>query len=184
MRINKRTLRRMIRQVILEQSDNTMKKRLKTSYGKELTLMEECKFLLGVLSNIAMLLDDVDSTIEIVSRVIADEENLEQSPMPDPARLLDLKRDLAFFKGMIEGGDPNFTKVQDALIQAINTGDMSVLGSLGGDVASFKSTVYEVIDAMHYLFELGTTTGYELTIEEYIELGEKFAKEGYSPNPY
>ena len=196
MKINKSTLRKMIRSAILEQTNISMEKRLRTSYNKELTPMEECKFLLGVYTNITRFLDDVDSVIRVLSAVLVDNKKLDSNKSASDAdqnKLLDFKNDLKIYKEILETGhvnDPDFTKMVEILISVINKNDLSLLdtatsaGIKAEHTNSFKTAVYEIIDMVHYFFELGTLTGYELTIEEYISLGEEAAKRGYTSSAY
>jgi len=196
MKINKSTLRKMIRRVILEQTNISMEKRLRTSYNKELTPMEECKFLLGVYTNIVRFGDDVDSIIKVISAVMVDNKELSSIKSAadlDSNKLLDFKKDLAIHKQILEtaqGVDPDFTKGVEILISVINKNDLSLLDTATSAgikpeyTNSLKTSVYEIIDMSHYLSELGTLTGYELTIEEYIRLGEEAAKEGYTSSAY
>ena len=177
MKINKKVLRKLIKQIILEQAQISMEKRLRTSYNKDLTPMEEIKFLLGVYTNMTKFADDVDAVFKVVSAIGKDQE---KKDMPSKERLVEIEKDLNIYKSIFETEEV-FTESVSSLIQAINTNNLDLVKSLEPQL---KNLVYEVIDMVNYLFNLGTLTGYELSIEEYIALGEKAAREGYTSSAY
>tara|TARA_B100000035_G_scaffold290572_1_gene277782 strand:+ start:592 stop:1179 length:588 start_codon:yes stop_codon:yes gene_type:complete len=181
MKINKKTLRKLIRQVILEQAQVGMEKRLRTSNNKELTTMEEIKFLLGVYTNMIKFADDVDAIFKVVSAIGKDQG---KKGMPNKEKLNEIEKDLKVYISIYET-EKVFTDAISLLIEIINTNNLDLLKKLETHIdAKFNNLVYEVVDMVNYLFNLGTLTGYELSIEEYIALGEKAAKEGYTSSAY
>jgi len=181
MKINKKTLRKLIRRVIFEQHQIGMEKRLRTSYNKELTTMEEIKFLLGVYTNMIRFAEDIEAVFKVVSAIGKDQG---KKGAPNKGKLNEIEKDLKTCISIFET-EEKFTDVISLLIQIINTNNLDLLEKLEMQIdAKFNNSVYEVIDIVNYLFNLGTLTGYELSIKEYIALGEKAAKEGYTSSTY
>ena len=182
MKINKKALRKLIRQVVLEQAQVGMEKRLRTSYNKELTTMEEIKFMLGVYTNMIKFADDVNAVFKVVSAIGKDQG---KKGMPNKEKLNEIEKDLKVYISIFET-EKKFTDVISILIEIINTNNLDLFEKLEKDNmdTEFNNLVYEIIDMTNYLFNLGTLTGYELSIEEYIALGEKAAKEGYTSSAY
>ena len=104
--------------------------------------------------------------------------------MPNKEKLNEIEKDLKVYISIYET-EKVFTDAISLLIEIINTNNLDLLKKLETHIdAKFNNLVYEVVDMVNYLFNLGTLTGYELSIEEYIALGEKAAKEGYTSSAY
>ena len=188
----KKRIRKMIRNVILEEIKSGMKQNLKTSYNKELTFLEKLKFLLGVRTNFLEFLDDYDAMCKVVDAAIKDKKG-ESSMLSVPKELLQISSDLIVLKNELDSVKMNFesddsrNELTNFYIQAIN-GNISPAAlkeaEKNYDEQGFTNDIYDFIDIVHYLYELNVLTGYELSIEEYIKLGEKAAREGYTSSSY
>lgn len=195
----KKSIRKIIRNIILEEVQSGMKQKLRTSYNKELTFLEKLKFLLGVRTNFLEFLDDYDAMYKVVFAAIKDkeEESFKQFGRSKlhavPKELLQISSDLIVLKNELNSVKMNFesddgrNELTNFYIQAIN-GNISPAAlkeaEKNYDKQGFTNDIYDFIDIVHYLLELDVLTGYELSIEEYIKLGEKAAREGYTSSSY